>query len=60
VVAIVVPEEEYLKNYCKKNGIEGSFKELCNNKVSLLLKFMFNTLIEQEIFLLELIRMFKR
>ena len=31
-MAIAVPEENYLKNYCNKLDITGDFKELCKNK----------------------------
>ena len=37
IVAIIVPEEEYLLAYCKKNNINGTFKELCRNEVIFLL-----------------------
>ena len=31
-VGIIVPEPIYLAEYCKKNKIQGSIEELCNNK----------------------------
>jgi long-chain acyl-CoA synthetase len=34
IVAVVVPDEPYLVQYCEQNGIKGSFKELCKNTVS--------------------------
>jgi hypothetical protein len=33
IVAIIVPDEEYLIGYCKKNNINGTFKELCKSEV---------------------------
>jgi len=32
VVAIVVPDEEYLAKYCKQNKMNGTFKELCQDE----------------------------
>lgn len=33
LVAIIIPDKEYLEFWRLKNGIKGSFHELCNNKV---------------------------
>lgn len=33
LVAIVVPDPDFLPMWIKKKGIEGSYSELCNNKV---------------------------
>jgi len=32
IIGIVVPEEAYLMDYCKKHTIKGTFKELCRNE----------------------------
>ncbi|XP_042895972.1 long-chain-fatty-acid--CoA ligase 6 [Parasteatoda tepidariorum] len=32
LVGIVVPEQKVIMNWCKLNGIEGSWKEICENK----------------------------
>lgn len=36
LVAIVVPDAEFLVDYAAKNQIDGDFKQLCNNKVNLI------------------------
>lgn len=33
LVAIVVPDPDFLPMWLKKKGIEGSYSELCKNKV---------------------------
>ena len=33
-VAIIVPDEEELTAWAKKNNVEGTFEELCGNEVS--------------------------
>lgn len=33
LVAIVVPDPDFLPLWLKKKGIEGSYSELCKNKV---------------------------
>ena len=34
IIAIIVPDEEELPKFAKKEGLEGDFKELCKKKVS--------------------------
>ena len=34
-MAIIVPDEEELKKYAGKNNLSGSFKELCQLKVTI-------------------------
>lgn len=33
LVAIIVPDPDFLPGWAKKRGIEGSYEELCKNKV---------------------------
>lgn len=35
LIAIVVPDAESLASWARKRGFEGSFEELCRNKVRL-------------------------
>ena len=34
LVGVVVPDADYLLNYCNKANIPGDFEALCKNKVS--------------------------
>jgi hypothetical protein len=35
IVAIVVPDVQYLIDYCKNKNIPGTFEQLCKNDVNL-------------------------
>ncbi len=40
VIAIIVPDKDYLLKHCEKSGLSGTFAELCRNKVSQLVRLI--------------------